>query len=556
MRLRKSWLATAVAALTLVLAGCTSSGTTSTNTSGTTSTNTSTNTSSSQPQVGGELKIATVAEPTSLDPILAFDSDSYRVNSQIFETLVTLNAGTTSDVVAGLAKSWAPSDGGKTWTFTLGSGVTFQDGTTFNAQAVKYNFDRWQNLPTALQGRAEAYGTVFGGFGRSSIVTSVDAPDSTTVKISLSAARPSLPIQLTLPVFSIASPTALQRYDANSTSGSLSTFANEHPVGTGPFELSAWNHGKNVILKRNPTYWGDKPYLATVVMTPIADSTARLNAVEAGDVNGADQISPRDIDSVKADNSLQVENRASCNSGYVAFKSTQAPFDNPLVREAVSYAINKEAIIKRFYGSTGTAAALLMPSTIPYFDASLKVRDYSPSKAKELLAQAGQQHPTVDFWYPTDMTRPWLPNSQGIYQAIASDLEAVGFKITPKSATWTDYLSNSQTSVYKMFLLGWSCDYGAADNFYAGAFGYIDGKPNARYAYASTEFEAALTTAQSAPLDEQKSAWQKVQKIVYDDNPVVPFVYGSSAMAFSKKVHGYVPNPVLVEHLNKVWISQ
>ncbi len=510
---------------------------------------------SDQSADGGTLRYATVAEPVGLDPALVFDSDSYRINAQIFETLTTLAPGATSDVVPGLASKWTPNTTGTEWTFTLQKDVKFQDGTDFNADAVVTNFERWKNFPEALQGRAELIGTIFGGFGDASIVKSVEATDATTVVVRLSEPRPDLPIALTVPVFGIGSPTALKKYNADDASSKSSEFANAHPVGTGPFRFDSWVHGDRVELVRNGDYWGTPAKLGRLVFKAIPDSAARLNAAIAGDVDAADAISPADSKSVTSAGNLQLLPRASCNSGYVSFKSNQPPFNDPRVREAVAHAINKDALVKRFYGEFGKPAWLLMPESIPHYDSSLKNPDYNPGLAKSLLAQAGVPHPKVDFWYPTDMTRPWLPDSQGIFQAITADLEAVGFAITPKSATWTSYLSDSQTSKYAMFLLGWSCDYGTADNFYGGAFGYVGGKPNPRYAYASDKFNTALTTAETAPVAEQDAAWKQVQEIVYNDNPVVPFVHGSSVVAASTRIKGYVPNPVFVEHFGNVSLN-
>ncbi|WP_396911841.1 ABC transporter substrate-binding protein [Mycolicibacterium sp.] len=497
-----------------------------------------------------------MAEPTGLDPVLVFDADSSRINAQIFETLTTLKEGTASEVVPGLATSWSPNADSTVWTFTLRSGVKFQDGTVFDAAAVKYNFERWRNLPPQLQGRAELYGSVFGGFGDAGIVRSVDTPDPTTFILTLSEPRPDLPIALTVPVFSIASPDALTKYgsDAADANGA-SEFATAHPVGTGPFKFDTWVRGDRIELVRNDTYWGVKTHLDRLVFKALPDAAARLNAVQAGDVDIADMISPRDSDAVEDDPRLQLLTRGSCNSGYVAFKSNQAPFNDPLVREAVGHAINKSAIIDRFYGKAGTPGWLLMPDTIAGYDKSLADPTYDPDLARKLLAKSSTPNPAVEFWYPTDVTRPWLPDSQGIFQAITADLEAVGFKITPRSATWTAYLKDSQSPAYGMFLLGWSCDYGAPNNFYGGAFGYINGKPNPRYEYASAEFTAALAAAQATPADRQEDAWARVQSTVYKDNPVIPFVHGASLVAARSTVGGYTPSPVMVEHFAGTWVA-
>lgn len=502
------------------------------------------------------LRVATVGEPTTLDPIFSLSADSDRINNQIYETLTRLEDGSTSNVVAGLATDWTANDTATEWTFTLREGVKFQDGTPFDAQAVVANFERWLDLPVELQPRAYAFSTVFGAFGAESALKSVDAPDARTVTLTLSAPRPNLPIQLSLAAFGIASPTALEKYDANNTGEALSAFASAHPTGTGPFTFSVWNHGSNVVLTRNDDYWGEPAKLAAVDFRVVSESTARLNALEAGDVDVADQIAPSDLKSISEGSGLKVDTRDSCNTGYIAMKNAQAPFDNPLVRQAVAHAIDKRAIVERYYGGQGVVATTVAPPTMPFFDTTLQAYDYDPELAKKLLAQAGQPKPSIDFWYPTDMTRPWLTDSKGVFDAISQQLEAVGFEIKPHSATWTSFVGDTAGSAYQMYLFGWSCNYGAIDDFYNGPFGYANGRPAARYEYASDEFESALAVALAAPLDDQAAAWKTVQGIVHRDLPVVPFVHGASAVAMSDRVKGYVPSPMLTDRIVTVSLGE
>ena len=294
------------------------------------------------------------ADPITLDGAYVSDGESLRAIQQIFEGLVTSKPGTT-EIIPNLAESWTTSPDGKTWTFALKSGVTFTDGTPFDAAAVCTNFDRWYNFKGIQQSSSIAYywTTVFGGFAKNeddslppSLYSRCEAPDATTAKITLTKASSTFLSALSLPSFFIASPKALTEFKADEVSGTADapvfsgTFGSEHPIGTGPFKLAKWEKGNQLVLERNDDYWGAKAKIKTLVLKPIADGPARRQALEAGDIDGYDLVDPSDVQALK-DAGFEILNRPAFNVAYVGFNQAIKPLDNPKVRQAIAYALNR-----------------------------------------------------------------------------------------------------------------------------------------------------------------------------------------------------------------------
>jgi peptide/nickel transport system substrate-binding protein len=250
-----------------------------------------------------------------LDPALASDGETFRPARQVFEGLVGTKPGTT-DLDPLLATEWAPSADGKSYTFTLRTGVKFQDGTDFNAEAVCANFDRWYNWTGLNQNEniSYYYNSLFKGFktGKTGGIydsCTADAADKATIKLKSSFAG--FVQSMTLPAFSMQSPAALKQYDADNTSGTeddprFSSYATEHPTGTGPFTFEKWDRGQSVTLVRNDNYWGDKAKVARVIIRTISDPKARTQELQAGNIDGYDLVAPADVQPLKTAGSTAV----------------------------------------------------------------------------------------------------------------------------------------------------------------------------------------------------------------------------------------------------------
>ncbi len=360
------------------------------------------------PKEGGTLVVALSGDINRTDPSLVDDANSTYVESQVLETLVTLKPGTGDEIIPALATEWSVSDDGLSYTFKIRDGVKFHDGTALDAAAVKANFDRWMTIPKSYVDLGYTYyiDTVVTGK-----ITKVEAPDASTVVVTLNAPNSAFLVAMTVTPFGISSPKALVDGNASAPDFKDNKYATGGPpamVGTGPFMFKEWVPGDHVTLVKNPDYWNKAaggPYLDQITFKPIADTTATLNAIQSGDVDLAMQMSPVDVPTVKADTNLQLIDRGSaCNVGVLGMNQTHKPFDNPKIRQAMAYAIDRPALAQAFFGGAfGLVPSNWAPPGTPFVN-ELALPTYDPDKARALIAESGVTDLSFDFWYPSDVT--------------------------------------------------------------------------------------------------------------------------------------------------------
>jgi len=528
------------------------------------------------PVNGGNLVVALQGDMVYADPSLVSDGNSLYVATQVVEGLVGLAPGTISDVIPVLAASMPTvSADGKTYTFTLRTGVTFHDGTPFNAAAVKFNYDRWKNYPKGdLQDNAYYYGAVFGGFGADSNIVSVDAPNDTTVVMTLKSPQSNFLLAQTLQVFGIQSPTALQADKADTTPLSSNNYAQgkgQSMVGTGPFMFKEWVPGDHVTVVKNPSYWdtANAAHLDQITFKPFGDSTATLQAVESGGVDVAFAVSPGDVSTAQSAGLSIIDRGASCNMGYLGLNqdlqsksggaATPTIYANKDVRFAIASAINKQGIIDALYGGQGKIPQSWMPpSTVGFKAETIPGYDVAAAKASLAKANLTPAQLKVDFYYPSNVVRPYMPDPKNEAVAIAGDLTAIGFTVTLKTEDWHGgYVSDATNGNLPMFLFGWTCDWAGADNFLNTAFfGYVGGKPNPQFGYKNDQMNSLFQQALQAPtVDGANALWGQAQDLIAADMPTIPIVNSTPPGAFSSKVHGFVGASNGTEHYNSVWIQ-
>lgn len=514
---------------------------------------------------GGTMVFGAAGAPKNFDPIFNDDGESFRPIRQMYDTLITYKPGTT-ELAPGLATKWESSPDGKTWTFTIRDGVTFHDGTPADAAAICANFDRWFNMPgAAAQSQMIYYGDVFEGFAKNEgdvagqpVYAGCTAPSATQAVMTLNKYKGAFPAAFGLTAFSISSPTAMTQYQADEVtqsgdSFSYGAYATDHPTGTGPFKFESFDKANGTVtLARNDAYWGDKPKLDKLIFRIIPDENARKQELAAGTIDGYDLPSPADYASLKSDGQ-NVLIRQPFNILYLGINQKNVPALKDLrVRQAIAYAINRDALVKTKLPEGAEVATQFMPSTVAGYAPDVQQYPYDPEKAKSLLAEAGATGLTLNFYYPTEVSRPYMPNPTDLFSVIAEDLKQVGITINPVAEPWNGGYKDSVQKAGKqdLHLLGWTGDYNDAGNF----DGTFFGREKAEFGFNDPALFDELAAADATPDPAAHAAAyeQANRNLMAKSLPAIPISSSPPAIVVRSNIAGLVPSPLTDERFNTV----
>lgn len=502
----------------------------------------------------------TAAQPLGLDPALSSDVESQRITRQILEGLVGVDQ-TTGSPTPLLATEWTESNEGRTYTFKLRTDVTFHDGTPFNADAVCANFNRWFAFTPALL--QQAPGSSFKGVFRAhsdeadlSIFKSCTAVAADTVQIDLTQRFTAFLQALTLPAFAMASPAALSANTANeltqTKSGQPISAFGLNPVGTGPYRLGTWD-ATSVTLSSYPGYWGDRGQIATINFISYDHPQTRLQALLDGKIDGYDAVTVGNFDQL-VKRGEQIVQRDPFSVMYVGLNQEIPILQNLKVRQAIEMAIDKETLIRRFFIDNTTKATQFVPPKISGFNNAAPELGYDVSKAKQYLKDAGYAGEELKFYYPLNVTRPYLPTPEKVYAEISRQLTAAGFNIKPVPVEWTDgYLQKVQSpGDHALHVLGWNGSYSDADNF----VGTLFGEKNGEFGYQDPQVFSKINRARSMPAGaDRDEQYRTINNQIAATVPAVPIAFPISALALTDRVLKYPASPVLNEVFTKVQLK-
>ncbi len=506
--------------------------------------------------------------PELFDPLYATDGETFRVTRQIHSGLLGIKPG-TADVQPELAESWEPSEDGLAWTFKLRQGVTFSDGEPLNAEAVCYNLDRMYNQEGAGQTAAEYWTYFFGSFSddpEGSLYKSCEAQDESTAVINVTRTTSSFPTILTLDSFSIQSPKALEAGDANNVQAEGEGFTypeySKNPVGIGPYKLESYDEAnKTVTLVANESYYGEQPKTAKLVFKIIPDESTRRQELQAGSIDGYDLPNPVDWQGLE-DAGNKVEVRPAFNVLYMGLNPERNPKLKDLkVRQAIAYALNREQMVQSQLPEGATVASQFMPEAVSGYDESLEPYPYDTEKAKSLLKEAGAEGMTLKFAFPTEVSRPYMPDPQKIHAAFVKDLEAAGFTVEQVSKPWNGgYLDDvSANGAYDAWLLGWTGDYNAADNFLGTFFSNLKSNDfhTSVMPWGKTLAEDLKKADAVVDEDERATTYQDINRRIAEEYlPGIPISHSPPALVTSGKVDGLVASPLTAEVFDTVTVGK
>ncbi|MFJ1300281.1 ABC transporter substrate-binding protein [Pseudomonadota bacterium AL_CKDN230030165-1A_HGKHYDSX7] len=480
-----------------------------------------------------DLVVALKTEPSSMDPQYHALTPNTQISQTLFESLVGVD--NKLQPVPGLAESWTVD--GKVWTFKLRPNVKFSDGSPFTAEDVVFTYDRVPKVPNSPSPFTLYLGAV----------AKTEAVDAHTLRITTKDVAPNLLINLAqLPILSkkaASGPAAEGKTTTELNSG-------DGLVGTGPYKFVSWKRGAELVFQRNEHYWGKQPAWEKVTYRPMTNAAARVAALLAGDVDMIEDPPTDDLPKLKGDKKLHVEETPSVRVVYVALDQHAEPSPgvqgtdkNPMkdkrVREALSLALNRDAIVDRVMGGVAKPAGNLLP--YPMFGAS-KEHANAPKadveKAKALLKEAGYPNGfSITLGSPSGR----YVNDAKVAQAIAAMWTRVGVKTSVDAMAPPVFFKNRDSYQFSAYLAGWSVTSGEMANALTSLL--MTRNPDAgqgttnRSRYSNPKMDELVKQASSTMDDAKRAALlQEASNIAMDDYAMLPVHFELSVWAMKNDV--------------------
>jgi peptide/nickel transport system substrate-binding protein len=474
--------------------------------------------------------IGLVAEPVTMDPPQITDLNSTRVAKRIFEGLTAQELGSYK-IVPGLAHSWDISRDGLTYTFRLRPNVKFHDGTPLTAEAVRFVFDRQLNEQSPFY-KTGTYPYVKGFLGN---VASVEAVDPLTVQIRLKAALTPFIQYLAHHSLYVYSPESLKKWGKDVV---------KHPVGTGPFKLDSWEPGVKVVLSRHDQYWGGAPKLRQVVYVPIVEAQARLTAIKTGEIDLTLDVPPDALDGLRRDPNVVVAEADSSAVWYVVLNTRHPVLKDRRVRQALNFAVNKEAIIRDILRGTAiVATSPLSPVYGALHEPNTSKYPFSPDRARALLKEAG--HPggfELTFLVPESGSGMQSPVEMAT--VIQANLAAVGVKAKIQTMEWGAYLKKYLDGP-DMAEMSWNPSIGDPDHMMYMLLSSDRFPPafNAGF-YQNPRVDELLRKGRTTLDESQRVAmYREAQRLVTEDAPWIIVDHGKQVIVHRKRVQNFKLHP-------------
>ncbi|WP_127959779.1 glutathione ABC transporter substrate-binding protein GsiB [Serratia microhaemolytica] len=472
-----------------------------------------------------DIVVAVASNFTTLDPYNANDTLSQTIAKSFYQGLFGFDRDLK--VVNVLAESYQTSSDGLRYTIKLRPGVKFHDGTVFDAQAVKANLDRASDADNHLK-----------RYNLFKMIERTEVLEPNTVRIVLKAPFSAFIYSLAHPAAVMISPAALQQY------GKQIGF---HPVGTGPYQFVDWNQTEYVKVKRFEGYWQPGlPKLDSITWRPVVDNNTRSAMLQTGEAHFAFPIPYEQAKLLEKNSQLHLVAAPSILHRYISINVTQKPFDNLKVRQALNYAINKEALIKVAFSGYAVPAQGPLPAAID-FSARYQPWPYDPAKARALLKEAGYPNGfTTTLWSSHNHS-----TAQKVLQFTQQQLAQVGIKVAVQAmdagqrAAKVESVGVEETGV-RLFYTGWAASTGEADWALAPLFATQAAPPkqfNTAF-YSNPVVDSNLSAALATHDRAQKQAlYQQAQDRIWADAPWIFLVTERLLSANSKRLSGFYVMP-------------
>lgn len=476
---------------------------------------------SQEPTYGGDVVVGIQQDLDSLDPHKAVAAGTSEVLFNIFEGLVKPTEN--GDLVPAVASEYNISDDGTIYTFTLRDGIKFHNGDLVTVEDIVYSIKRSAGLLEDADASINVESAL-------SNIKDVTALDDKRVQITLKSPDTELLAYLTTAIIPAD-------YDKQETA----------PIGTGPFKFVSFSHQQSLVMEKNEDYWGEKPYLDKVTFKIVEKADTAMMELQAGTIDIYPYLTVDQAETLKGNFNIEVGNMNLVQALFLNNK--KAPFDNPKVREALNYAVNRQEILDFVAGGKGTIIQSgVFSGFTKYYDETL-ADTYSQDleKAKALLTEAG---------YPEGLTFTITVPASYTYhvdtaQVIVEQLAKIGVTAKIQTVEWGTWLSEVYSNRnYEATIIGLDAPLAASDLLGR----YASTASNNFINYSNSEYDKILAEA-LATTDENKKVtdYKKLQKILTEDSASVYLADPSHMVAVSKKVAGYTFYPVYVQDMSKIY---
>ena len=478
------------------------------------------------------LVVGQIAEPKSLDPHAVTAQNDFRIVVNIYDGLTRYKDGTLEPEPS-LAESWEISEDGTVYTFTLREGVTFHDGTPFDAEAVKFNFDRMLDEDHPYHDTGPFPLAFF-----FSAVEDVAVVDARTVRFTLNAPYAPFLSNLAYPTGLMVSPAAVEQHGAD---------YGRNPVGTGAYRFEEWQSNQRVVVTRNEDYWDGPPELEAVVYRPITDANTRIAEMLSGGIDVLSEVPPDSLAQFRTDDAYTVHEQAGPHVWFLILNMKEGPFTDQRVRQAANYAIDKQALVENVLQGTAEIAAGPTPPAFAWaHNEALEPYPHDPEKAMALLEEAGYDGEELTFYVTEGGSGMLDPVAMGT--AIQADLEEVGMNVSIETYEWNTFLGEVNPGLEgkaDMAEMAWMTNDPDTLPFLALRSEAMPDKGgfNSGY-YSNPEVDALLEEARRVTdQDRRAELYKEMQEIVHEDAPWVFVANWKQNAVTTAAVQGFALQP-------------
>ena len=503
-----------------------------------------------EPTTGGTLVVATTNDTPDLDIQKYISSSQHNALLPIFNGLVEKDW--TADeafhpIVPGLAESWSVSEDGRIYTFKLRHGVTFHDGSPFNAAAAHFNFQRLTDESHPYydaQAGSTARGVLKGLKGSNAV-------DEYTFQLELEQPNAGLiEAMASLPNYYMESPAAFEKYGKEG--------AGQHAVGTGPFKLVEWVRGQRTVMARNDDYWGQKPHVERMVYRPIIEPAARAAALKAGEVHIAWDLPVDQVESIKADPRFVVHLRGIPATKVIECWQASGPFSDRKVRKAVNMAIDRQTLADVILKGTALPATQMYGVGSASFDKSLPIFEkFDIEGARKLLKETAYPD-GFEFFIITSPENEPVAGALQAYEFVQATLAQIGVKmdirVRDNAVFGETYMRPKADNECVTFDRSGDTDF-ILDMGYYGGQCVPNGLNNQCYKNAEVDrlMEAAYT---AKDIDEWRKLHQEAQKLIVADSGSFPLVHGLRPMGAQAGVQNWLPAKAWLQFPGYAWLEK